>query len=372
MERCLFRCCTFYQLINAINIKINILKDLEADLILNSSTNFTKIEKRLKDSGIFDRVAIMEDDLEDNRNFRKLNMQQKSEWVENIESNLVDFPFDGTIYTDYYIAVNDEYNTFVYYYLVSRGARPNVHIFEESKATYILNILEVEKKDGIPHMAFDEKNMYKNIVEILLYEPKLYNADYYNCRFTKIPQIICEEEHDKNIYNRIFGTYRLPAERYIFLVSPFFWDKFSSNEMDIIDEFAKVVGKDNIILKMHPRDQIDRYSCRGYKVMKKTDIPLEVLMMDENIDKHVLVSISSNASVTADLVLDKKVFSIMLEAFLEIGGSHAKLKKFIDLDERMRCLFNDKKLHLFTPSTYIELQETVRYIERKLGVDNAK
>ncbi len=371
MKRILFRCCTFYQLINAINIKINLLADSDADLIVNLSTDFTQVIERLKKTKIFKQIATMQDSLEDNRDFKKLSSQDKLMWFEDLEKNMIDFPFKDIMYTDYYIAINDEYNTFIYYYLVKKGLSPNVHIFEESKATYILNILEVEKKDGIPHSQFGIKNMYRHIDEVLLYEPQFYDVDYHRCRFTQIPKLNCQLEEIQSLYRQLFGEYKFPEERYIFLVSPFFWDKFSADEIDVIDDFAKIVGKENLILKMHPRDQINRYSSRGYKVIEDMNTPLEAIMISEDMSQHVLVSISSNASITADLMLDKMVFSIMLEAFLKIGRGHSKLKEFMKLDKRMTETFNKKERHLFSPATDMQLLETIRYIERKLSNNDA-
>lgn len=371
-KRILFRCCTFYQLINAINVKLTLLTSCKADIILNSSTDFSGVVNGLREADIFDRVEIMPDSLDDNRAFRKMNSQEKEEWFSNIENNMYAFPFEGTDYSDYYMAVNDEYNTFIYYYLIKKGYTPKVHIFEESKATYILSILNVEKKDGIPHSSFHENNMYKNIVEILLYEPQFYDADLKTCTFTKIPKIDCSSDKVKDTYTKIFGFYELPKERYIYLVSPFFWDKFSSSEMDVIDEVAESVGKENLVLKMHPRDQIDRYTNRGYKLLRESKIPWEIIMMGNDMSKYVLLSISSNASATADLVFGKQIWTIHLEELMLIGKTHNKLKKFVGLDKKMIEVFNEKNKYIFKPETKEQLVEQLKYIERKINYGNAK
>lgn len=52
----LFRCDSVYQLMNAIQIKITLLKDEEADLLLSDHTNFDSLIPPLQESGIFEEV----------------------------------------------------------------------------------------------------------------------------------------------------------------------------------------------------------------------------------------------------------------------------------------------------------------------------
>ena len=52
----LFRCDSVYQLMNAIQIKITLLKDKPADLLLSDHTNFDLLIPALRESGIFGEV----------------------------------------------------------------------------------------------------------------------------------------------------------------------------------------------------------------------------------------------------------------------------------------------------------------------------
>ncbi|MFR9099088.1 MAG: hypothetical protein ACLVI9_04690 [Anaerostipes hadrus] len=52
----LFRCDSVYQLMNAIQIKMTLLKDESADLLLSDHTNFDPLIPALQESGIFEEV----------------------------------------------------------------------------------------------------------------------------------------------------------------------------------------------------------------------------------------------------------------------------------------------------------------------------
>ena len=68
----LFKCATFVQLMNAIQIKRKLFADVQADVVLNKITDFSRIVDNVRDSGIFRKVIETDDTLQWNTDFKSL------------------------------------------------------------------------------------------------------------------------------------------------------------------------------------------------------------------------------------------------------------------------------------------------------------
>lgn len=373
--KALFRVCTVYQLINAINVRIQMLKkDICADIILCASTDFSLFGENLKRINIFDHVIYSDDTTHTNRALRALDTEKKKtvfdhpeDYFELIHVNekemkAEDF-FRDREYNEFYISVDDEYSMLIYYYILNQGYRMNIHIFDESKATYVLDIPKRYKELGFPHSKFGNNQYINSIKEIILYEPELNLAPDFGAEIIQLPKIDVKDSEICNIYKTVFGYNDVPKEKFIYFEGPFFWDEFVMNDLDVLEEFANIVGKDNIIVKMHPRDKIDRYTCRGYKVMDNSIIPWEITTMLCDLSKKVLVTITSNAVMTGDFVFDIQNKIIQLDKLLSIGQQADALKRFNVFDKNFIKYFNSKTQHYYRPDSLEELKEIIIYLK---------
>ena len=373
-KRILFRACTVYQLINAINVRVQMLeKDTYADIILSASTDFSVFGENMKKVAIFDNIIYSDDTTHTNRTLRALNSDEKKtifdypeKYFELIHVNGEQMEFSDFFrekYTDFYISVDDEYSMLIYYYMLQCGIHMNIHIFDESKATYVLDIPKRYGAVGFPHDKFGDNQYIKNIKEIILYEPELNLAPEFGPKITKLPKIDVKNLEICNIYKTIFGYNDVPEEQFIYFEGPFFWDEFVMNDLDVLEEFANIVGKENIIVKMHPRDKIDRYTCRGYKVMENSIIPWEITTMLCDLSQKVLVTITSNAVMTGDFVFNKRNKIIQLDKMLSIGQQAEALKRFDMFDKKFMEYFNGIEQHYYRPESLDEVKEIIIYLK---------
>lgn len=373
-KKILFRACTVYQLINAINVRVQMLeKDIYADIILCASTDFSVFGENLKEEGIFNHVIYSDDTTRTNRAIRALGEFEKSEIFDNPEKYFTPIHVNGNQmefgeffiedYSDFYISVDDEYSMLIYYYMLQKGIRMNIHIFDESKATYVLDIPRRYNEIGLPHNKFGQNQYINSIKEIILYEPELNMAPEFGAQLTKLPKIDTEDFEICNIYKRIFGYNDVPKEQFIYFEGPFFWDEFVMNDLDVLEDFANIVGKENIIVKMHPRDKIDRYTCRGYKVMENSIIPWEITTMLCNLSNKIMVTITSNAVMTGDFVFNKRNKIIQLDKMLCIGQQSDALRRFDAFDKKFIEYFNQDEQHYYRPDSMDELEEIITYLK---------
>lgn len=364
----LFRCVTVFQLLNAVNIKTTLLKHVKADIILSKATDFSKFTKGLKSAGIFRNIYISDDTPETYFEWRRATKQEQT-FMMLYPEKYVMLPDLGHVYTDFYIAVADDYNKLYYYNMVKMGMRPDVHIFEDGLSTYLIDHLEECKNDIWNHNIYKEHAFIKHVTEILLYQPELHVANTHVCPINMIPKINYKKQNIKIMFNNIFGSNSLPKEKYIFLEEAFVWDGISSTDMDLVEFIAKAVGKENLIVKMHPRNNINRFSKEGYKIVENSKIPWEMTVMNSDLSDKVFVTVSSTSAFTAGLVFDKPFKTINLFDLMLLGKNvHVRNPKFHEFYDKLLKLYNKDELQVFHPTTMRELKEELIYLEG--GVSN--
>ncbi len=361
----LMRVSTYYQLINAINIKLSLLEGQEVDLVLNESSDFSVVGKKVEESGCFRKVFYSPDSLEDNRAYRALSKAEKSRLSTQPKEIVHDIGLDES-YTDYYIPVDDEYNKLLYYYLVKRGCRPAIHIYEEGVATYTIDIKKRMLTDGLRHSYYGSNQFLERITEFLLYEPNLFSVDTIDIPINRLPKINAADEQIREIYTGIFGEEKMPKEPVVFFMESFHADRVNTSNLDLLDRIATLFGKENIIVKMHPRDQENWLAPKGYKIFPASQIPWEIMLMTNDIGNKLFVSMSSTAALSAQIVFDKKTTSMFLDALRIIGTSpflkQPGTKKYY---ENLVKELNREDVTFFRPQSDEALQECFYYLKAR-------
>lgn len=362
--RALFRCQSVYQLLNAIVIKMTALKKVPADIILTKTTRFDDIVDRLKETQIFEEVIFSDDTPQVYLDWRGLSVDKQRDIWENPHKYIC--PIDiSQNYTDYYVAVADEYNKIFYYYLLNKGNLLNVHFYEDGMNSYILSNIAGCKNDFINHEYFGEYSFAKNISEHYVYRPDVVVNVNDAIKYTAIDKIDSLTQKQKKILSNVFGNSILPTQKYIFLEEAFFEDGIASTDVELLDQIAEVVGKENIIVKLHPRNRIDRFSARGYAVMKNTTTPWEIVLLNSDISEKVFLTISSTAAMSAGLSFNKEFRAIYMYQVMTLGANiQVRQKGFTSLISNMKKQINGDRMQLMTPSCFDELMENLIYIEK--------
>ena len=213
----LFECKTFYHLINIINIKINLLQDEQADIILTADTNFFPIYEKLRDTNLFRNIFLLNKcGSVYGRQFSQMSLHEKRKILKHPESFIESIELKNK-YSHYYLGLGDDYSKLFYYYLVKNGMRPQIHLFDEGMGSYALSYEKHNKSDTIDHSFYGNRSFHLNIVELLLYEPCLYGGKSPTFPINQLPKLNKQDHGIKELYNSIFGTEVIPNQKYIFL-----------------------------------------------------------------------------------------------------------------------------------------------------------
>lgn len=361
----LFRCCTFGQLINIINIKTTLYKEEKADLMLAATTDFSEIIEGLENTGIFENIILSEDNTEDNKRYSCSTIEEKIGYLKK-PSSFIKYVELPNVYTDFFSYSMVLYSQMIYYYLLECGMKPKIHLYEEGMYNYVEDPYERAELNNLSHKCYGKSAFMENVVEQLLYEPELYSATKPSWELNKIPKIDYKNESVKALYNSIMKYSELPKEKYIFLEEAYVWDRIDARDIENLNELAEIVGKDNIIVKMHPRNPINRFAPLGYKVIENSKTPWEMTMLNCDLSDKVLVTISSNASITAKIIFDMPMTTIHLFKTVCFGRNNAQKKKpYVKFLEKLIAYCNREQLSFFVPNSKEELKEMIKYIEGK-------
>ena len=142
-------------------------------------------------------------------------------------------------------------------------------------------------------------------------------------------------------YNSIHDKY---DEKVIFFEESYVADGIIVNDIELVECLAKIYGKENIIVKIHPRNPENRFKKLGYKTNVDTNIPWEVIALNIDLDTKILVSMTSTAVVSSFLLFHSNAKMIMEYKYFSIDNE--RLSKTIEVIEKIKEVFPDRFFEL--------------------------
>lgn len=152
-------------------------------------------------------------------------------------------------------------------------------------------------------------------------------------------------------------------EKYIYLESRYFDERKYTNEIDLLDEIAEKVGKENIVVKLYTKESFLRFSLRGYRTIFLTDDEWFAFCISTEIEKHYLISVyphqigyylNSKSNFAGEIYLYK-----MLVGKIDFITSNS-FRKFM---EQYKKYLDEKGILLYLPDDADKLYMTLNYIE---------
>lgn len=356
----LFRATSHHQLINAIVIKLSEYKDIEADLILSDMTDFTAILDNIRSIGIFRKVYYTNDKAVAQQ-FISMDKEKRYKASKAI-CNLWNFTLDDVTYDDYFYGHDILCNKLYYYYLLTRQKKVNAHPFQEGASSYLTDIFERGDNDSLAHSHYKNKSLLANIKDFYLYLPEqlLYSAP------VPVKKINVNFPEIKSVIRTIYNPSPLPKQKFIYIATCSEFQGVVSNEIQIIKFIADCVGKENLIIKGHPRFSGDKFSWLGYSVMDSS-VAWEAYGLDDAITDKVMIStistsVLSTVAMRSDIlncIIVKDIFQCDFSRF----NSNERMDKFINgamknINDERRCFYN--------ASSFEALKQCLIYLKGRL------
>lgn len=318
-SRCvLFLCDTYMQLITAIQIKLKLLQEIDADIILTDhSQKMEKISRNLKEFKLFRRVKLVKTKLYTYEQGIMDDVKDVLTLMAGNEKKYRDLIWEKNIIYDVIFYHNFSFISYLIYDLSKgNGLKPTCIRFEEGLTSYPA----MKKYNGGKSLKIyrffrllsGKGDIFKDTNLFFCYCPELFEADTKQ-KCYKIPFI---EKGDKkliDLLNDIF-EYRpqMCRQKYIYFSSSADIDGRNIGEKRIVQQVAKLVGKEKIIIKVHPRDSLDAYREMGLSIWGGPEFPWEIAQLNADFSNKIFVTLSSGSTLSASVMFNEDIETFYL------------------------------------------------------------
>lgn len=359
---CLFCCESVFQLFNSIIIRLTLKENMDCDVLFTEHTDFGEIPERIRQSGIFKKVYESDCNVLE-KEYWNLNEDEQIERFSNPLLFFQDNPPVDQAYDEMFIPIDHLCLKMIYYFLLREKGKPNLFMYEEGLRSYTMNVAEKQKVVSTNDEAVFREDAFGNsILGLYLYKPELHLIDVPYEKIS-IPGNFADREDIKNAMNTIFSIPPAPEEKYIYFEESYLHDRIVSNDFELLEMVAEIVGKQNIIVKRHPRNPYDRYTPRGYKIMREANVPWEVYFFNERVKDKIFITVASTASLTQFLVFNMFIPTIHLIKMFNATSPLMKDQGFYSFYKNFLDTYNAKKQTIYTPYSQKDCQEIIRFLQ---------
>lgn len=308
----LFFCNTNYQLIVAVQIALSFNKS-GSIIITNEIKNYENIVKNLRKTKLFEQVACI--DVKTVKKSITLTIQ--------CILGMVPKEIKKCIF-DEFVGFNlDIPSHIVYAFFYKKNKDIVINKMEEG----VMSLNTPETSCGVLQASYkirrllNKRNMKEVISGFYCFSPK---ANRSGIPSIQIP-LINHSSRIKEYLNTIFCTnikfeYK---EKYIFLSC--IYDNEGGNpigELELAIKIADRVGRDNLLVKVHPRDDKEKYIRAGLKVDENSVIPFEVIQINNDFSDKVLITTLSGSILNFNPVLEKVPISYYGYSLCKLEGNY--------------------------------------------------
>lgn len=330
-ENILFICNTYYQLILAMQLRETLLSEDDVSVIISDhSRDALTVYNNLAKLKVFNKVYYIETRYLAFSSAKPLIVWQMV--FGNPEYKFLnEKKFDKLFYYNF-----DEGTHIIYATILKRNPDIECCQFEEGILSYN-NGMGVSKKIRLSYF-FKKNNLYNRTTRYYCLSPELYKG---RLETVKIPEIDGRSVPDA--LSHIFLEKRQLSqikEEYIYFSGVYDFEGGESvKEIDLISSISNLVGKDNLLVKVHPRDDIKRFLERGLHVDPNSNAPWEAIQLNADFHNKKFLTLFSGSVLSVNMLLDKPAETYFLYPLCHIQGNEGAMKSKKVFEE----LFNNKR-----------------------------
>ena len=321
MKRIICLCNTYYQLIFAFQLKKTIYKDdCFVLLISDQSKSADKIAKSVENLKFFEEVHFVSTKKID---YETGSISKKKQYFEEILQNIGKPKFDEFLF--YNISQS---TTFLFSRLYAYNKQIKCFRFEEG----ILSYGNFLKHIPLTLSWYVNHGMYciRKIVPKINYIDKIqgfycYYPSIYGGTFERHAVPLINKGDVGEVIVKAFGVncdeleYK---EKYIFFTSVYDFEGGEPiGELELVRKIASAVGKENLLIKMHPRDTRTVYEEEGFHIDTNSSVPFEALLFAYDFSDKVLLTATSGAVLSASLMLENPPKTYYMYPLCNIDGN---------------------------------------------------
>ncbi|MBR1862710.1 MAG: hypothetical protein IJ806_01310 [Ruminococcus sp.] len=355
-------CTTPFQLMSAVTLAVS--NGETADVFIDPQFRENeKYIKRLRKTGVFERVTDLG---RDTGAVRARNVKNK--YLRGLRIKLIHLNIKGAFrkslgghrYKKLYTSNNSYFFDLMMRYFLAVDARPQVVFFDDGEGSYD------NPKCRIPNKKYVSKD---SVTVKYLYSPELYlKMNGRNNREDIRPLPLMD--HDKRVrkaIDLIFDTKKIPVVGEPLMIldtmrETCMDEKTAKDYSETLFKVCEKIGKNNVCIKQHPRDKSDTW--KGYNIYPDSSVPFELLCMTSDVDKKVIITLSSTAVMMPKILFGKEPVIILLYKLFKMkiadDGGRDKIYK------QLRNIYQNKK-RVLIPETQEELFSYLDELGKRRG-----
>jgi len=357
-KRCLYVCVTYLNLVSSIVLQMTENAAYPADLILADASDFSAMTDKIQQTGLFDHVSFCpcNEKIEDAK--KKAELSQKHAAMNELAQN---YPLPHLEnYTNLYVNLDTSIAKLFYYALLHHKVKPTVYLVEEATATYTTS-LKQPKTDLFDHNSFGEDNFYLHIGGIYLYAPELYVGGNQEASLFPIQKIGDLLPQQKELLKNLFPPIPQIKERIIFFEGCFHGDGLLTDEYDLLMKIIDRVGVDNVIVKRHPRNKIDRYSDKGIKIFPDVNVPWEIMLLSLSLEGKLLISVASFTCLSPRTIYQLNYRAMLLNNLKRGSVYFLREPSYIKFISNIENELNSTRQYIWNPTSLTEMYRQLDY-----------
>lgn len=359
----LFSVCTHYQLLSAIQIKLSLYPDSNADIIINDhSLNYQKYADNLRKLGVFNNVYIAKTkSYTYTTSFLKrakvtFDIMFNNHRVITKLCDLRGFDYDGFYFYNYSC-----FHDWIYYQLKKRNPKLICIRFDEGYGS----LLKYKIYTGSVKLQNRLEKLHRNprlddIVDMFSFETKCNLFDKSHS-IIQIPKIKKEDLSTVSLFNKVFDYSANSisfTRKYIFFEESYFADGINIDDVKLVLKIADLVGKENLMVKLHPRNPVDRFSKLGIKTIGQSGCPWEVIAMNHDFSNNVFLTIASGSVLSPRIIFDDNIPTFMLYNCTKVLSPMLQKENFQKFIEKFRSQYG--KSGFYIPKNFDDFQDILR------------
>ncbi len=364
----LYICDTPYQIFNVLNIVFNDFdlengeKSAERDLyIINQFRSAGSLAKKIKKTNMFSKVYLLrKDDTKFLKVGTKRNIYMSIDFLFPkifLRNRFKDYDFRTINYKKYDVVyASGAFSTVAAVLKLNTQAR--FCMYEDGLGSYSGNYIEISSGGRLNKKFCDLFHVGSYVCK----PEKLLVNNVALCNSTSVPRNKIQKLPEFNekfieLCNRIFDVSEDNDYLIYWLSQPLDSHQGAEETRNIIRE-KMYMYRDNLVVRMHPRD-LDYHFYSGFRLDKGKDL-WELTIAKRNANEMILIGTYSSAQVTPKVLFDMEPTLIFLHA-LNHTMSQEKISDINSKIEQLKELYRDQD-KIYIPQNENELEVVLRSV----------
>ncbi len=310
-------CNTPYQIFCATWIKFNYFENDYVDIIIsNHMGNSEQLFNNLKELSLFNDIFYVKT--------KGLLYKQSVGSIFKPFCQLQKYFIPNKKY-DVLLTANIDAFTSMLFYAIKNGRRNKrankklvYYLYEDGIATYSKSVENRYLSTRYSRRLlrwYKQIKIYGNLSGVFVFDKTLMMWNP-NAPIIEMPKMDLSNQKFNSVINSIFDYQTMTDsydKKYIFMEEGWFADGHDIDDVELVSSIAERVGKENIMVKIHPRNPRNRFKELGFKTNENTSIPWEVILLNEDIgEDKILFTFASTAAINPIRIFGQniKVFSL--------------------------------------------------------------